>query len=209
MQPANADETARRSTTAVDASWQLGAATRDRPVSAQHRLPARLSRSTRGRGWRVHEGGDAVLFAYGPVMLHEALLAAETLAQRGIALAVVNQPWLNVIDVDWLAEMVCGVSADIRRSRITGSPAAWAIPARERWLKHGCSARGRFAIFGVEGAPACGTPAEALAAHGLDGASIARRVVARRPRGVLSVKHLLHALVWTRRHLAGQLPCPN
>jgi hypothetical protein len=35
-----------------------------------------------------------------------------------------------------------------------------------------------FAVFGVEGLPACGTPAEALAAHQLDGASLARRVLA-------------------------------
>jgi transketolase len=31
-------------------------------------------------------------------------------------------------------------------------------------------------VFGVEGWPACGTPAEALRAHGLDGASLARRI---------------------------------
>ena len=31
-------------------------------------------------------------------------------------------------------------------------------------------------VFGVEGWPACGTPPEALRAHGLDGASLARRI---------------------------------
>jgi transketolase len=30
--------------------------------------------------------------------------------------------------------------------------------------------------FGVEGWPVCGTPAEALRAHGLDGASLAGRI---------------------------------
>jgi hypothetical protein len=30
--------------------------------------------------------------------------------------------------------------------------------------------------FGVEGWPACGTPPEALHAHGLDGASVAVRI---------------------------------
>jgi hypothetical protein len=36
----------------------------------------------------------------------------------------------------------------------------------------------RYHVFGVDGFPACGTPAEALAEHQLDGASLARRVVA-------------------------------
>jgi transketolase len=31
-------------------------------------------------------------------------------------------------------------------------------------------------VFGVEGWPACGTPAEALRQHGLDGASLAERI---------------------------------
>ena len=34
-----------------------------------------------------------------------------------------------------------------------------------------------FAKFAVEGYPACGTPAEALRFHGLDGASLADRVL--------------------------------
>jgi transketolase len=34
----------------------------------------------------------------------------------------------------------------------------------------------KFAIFGVEGYPAWGTPAQALGYHGLDGQSLARRI---------------------------------
>ena len=33
-------------------------------------------------------------------------------------------------------------------------------------------------VFGVEGWPACGTPTEALHAHGLDGVSLAERISA-------------------------------
>ena len=43
-----------------------------------------------GRGRVLREGADAILFAYGPVMLHEALTASELLAERGIGLAVVE-----------------------------------------------------------------------------------------------------------------------
>jgi transketolase len=40
----------------------------------------------------------------------------------------------------------------------------------------GYSSTGSFTKFGVEGYPACGTPAEALRFHGLDGASLAKRI---------------------------------
>ncbi|MBA2740926.1 MAG: 1-deoxy-D-xylulose-5-phosphate synthase, partial [Actinobacteria bacterium] len=49
-----------------------------------------------GRGTELRDGDDAILLAYGPVMLHEALTASELLAERGdLAVAVANMPWLN------------------------------------------------------------------------------------------------------------------
>src|SRR5439155_20566644 len=59
--------------------------------------------ATPGRGTILREGSDALLFAYGPVMLHEALNAAEALGAR---VQVVNMPWLNRADSDWLANPV-------------------------------------------------------------------------------------------------------
>src|SRR5205085_7440759 len=56
-----------------------------------------------GRGAVLREGTDAILFAYGPVMLHEALAAAETLGDR---IQVIDMPWLNRVDAAWLAEPV-------------------------------------------------------------------------------------------------------
>ena len=118
-----------------------------------------------GRGAVLHEGSDAVLLAYGPVMLHEALTAAERLGDR---LQVVNMPWLNRIDRDWLGELTesfeevfvledhapVGALGDTVRREL-GRPVT---------------------VFGVEGWPACGTPAEALRYHGLDGSSLADRI---------------------------------
>jgi len=119
-----------------------------------------------GLGRVVREGADAVLLAYGPVMLHEALTASELLAERGIGLEVVDLPWLNRFDADWLD--------GLRGERIfvleDHSPVGGLGDALRR-------AQGREVVsFGVEGWPACGTPGEALAAHGLDGASLAERV---------------------------------
>ena len=49
-----------------------------------------------------------LLFGYGPVMLHEALVAADYLKKIGFRLKVVNMPWLNKIDKDWLKRIVKG-----------------------------------------------------------------------------------------------------
>jgi transketolase len=119
-----------------------------------------------GRGTVLHEGTDAVLFAYGPVMLHEALTAAEALGTR---LQVVNMPWLNRVDAAWLAELVdpfaeIFVLEDHAPVGALGDTLRRALDGRA------------VTTFGVEGWPACGTPAEALRFHGLDGASLADRI---------------------------------
>jgi transketolase len=118
-----------------------------------------------GRGAVIRDGTDALLLAYGPVMLNEALAAAELLDGR---LQVVNMPWLNRLDAEWVAELAepfgdvfvledhapVGALGDTVR-RALGRPVT---------------------VFGVEGWPACGTPSEALRFHGLDGASLADRI---------------------------------
>ena len=126
-----------------------------------------------GRGHVLREGDDAVLLAYGPVMLHEALGASEFLEAESVRLAVVDMPWLNRFDDEWLDavvrphETICvledhspvGGLADALRPRLAGREVA---------------------VFGVEGWPACGTPSEALVHHGLDARSLADRIAALR-----------------------------
>ena len=128
---------------------------------------------TPGRGVRLQEGNDAVLFAYGPVMLHEALTAAEILESQGFALSVVNMPWLNRIDPEWLTEMVQNVPlvCVLEDHSPVGGLGDHILPVL---VAEGLAEGRTFHKFGVEGYPACGTPAEALQKHGLDGASLAR-----------------------------------
>jgi transketolase len=99
-------------------------------------------------------------------MLHEALTAAEALDG---GLQVVNMPWLNRVDLDWLNELVepfdelfvvedhapVGALGDALRRELGPRP---------------------LTVYGVEGWPACGTPVEALRFHGLDGSSLADRI---------------------------------
>ena len=61
-----------------------------------------------GCGHLLRDGGDAVLVAYGPVMLNEALTAAELLEAEGLGLAVLAMPWLNRVEAVWLEQAVRG-----------------------------------------------------------------------------------------------------
>lgn len=133
---------------------------------------------TFGEGVALTEGKDAIMFAYGPVMLHEALLANELLAERGVGLKVVNLPWLNRVDVKWLEEIIkpydlifvvedhhpSGALTDHLRELLAIS-------------KNQSLSSRRLIRFAVEGWPACGTPQEALKHHKLDGASLAERIL--------------------------------
>jgi transketolase len=168
VQPGNADETRAVLRWAVaEARENVAIRLAIGPSPRRLELPEVAPR----RGAVLHEGTDALLFAYGPVMLHEALTAAELLGDR---LQVVNMPWLNRIDDRWLVELVepfaeLLVLEDHAPVGALGDALRRALPGRA------------VTVFGVEGWPACGTPQEALRHHGLDGASLADRIAALLP----------------------------
>jgi transketolase len=126
-----------------------------------------------GRGTVLRDGTDIVLVSYGPVMLHEALVAAELLAGRGEASArVVAMPWLNRFDAAWLASEIGGYEHVVV---VEDHASVGGLGDRLRAALGGRAVT----VFGVEGWPACGTPDEALRFHGLDGDSLAARIGAR------------------------------
>lgn len=133
---------------------------------------------TFGKGVALTEGRDAIIFAYGPVMLHEALLAHELLAERGVGLKVINLPWLNRVDAQWLEKIVepyelIFVLEDHHPSgALTDHLLELLAASRSKPL-----ATRHLMRFAVEGWPACGTPQEALKYHRLDGASLAERIL--------------------------------
>ena len=129
-----------------------------------------------GRGTVLSPGTDAVLFAYGPVMLHEALLAAAILEGKGFSLRVVNMPWLNRVDALWLEEAVDG------REKIFVVDNHSGYGGLGDCLLHATmqsdALRGTHIVkFAVEDHPACGTPQEALSYHQLDRESLAKRIL--------------------------------
>ena len=129
-----------------------------------------------GQGAQLTAGKDAVMFAYGPVMLHEALLASELLAERGFGLSIINMPWLNRVDVSWLAETLKPYSTIFMLE--DHHPAGGLMDN----ILTACAENGllnakQMVKFAVEGYPACGTPQQALAFHELDGLSLSKRVM--------------------------------
>jgi len=167
VQPANAEETR------ALLHWAVGEAEESVAIRlAIGPSPRRIELSGElepGRGRVLRDGHDAVLFAYGPVMLHEALTASERLAEEGLALAVVNLPWLTDVDADWLSETV----ASSRPVLVLEDHSP--VGALGDTLRRALDGRA-ITVLGIEGWPACGTPSEALRQHGLDGATLAGRV---------------------------------
>ncbi len=145
------------------------------PVDTPFELPADY-RLVPGRGTVLRPGGDALLIGYGPVLLSEALRAAGQLArERGLEVAVVDLPWLNRFDPQWLAELTAGVAVVFtldnhyldggQGERLSAVLAERSIPVR-------------VVRIGLTAVPVCGTNAEVLGACGLDAESLASRIAA-------------------------------
>lgn len=147
------------------------------PCEVPYELPAGY-RLTEGKGVALREGKDAVIIAYGPVMLTEAWQAAQRIEERvGLSVAVVNLPWLNRLDASWLEETVRGYP--------------WLFTADNHYVEGGQGQRiaaalaglhlkrpPRIHCFGIREIPECGQIQEVLRAHGLDAESLSSAMLA-------------------------------
>ena len=129
-----------------------------------------------GKGSVIKDGQDAAIFAYGPVMINEALKAGEELAKRSFSLKIVNMPWLNRVDLSWFESVVNGCKAIyvLEDHFIYGGLGDSLLNAMNC---SGTLKQKKFIKFGIENEyPACGTPKEVLSYHKLDGESLAGRI---------------------------------
>jgi transketolase len=145
------------------------------PLDLDYELPPDYV-LTLGRGAWLRRGRDAVIIAYGPVMLQGAIEASGELARQGHDVGVVNLPWLNRVDEEWL------------KSEVGTFPLVVTLDDHYLPFGQGClvsstlarvSARAGVASIGLEVLPACGWNPEVLAYQGLDGLSLARSIQAR------------------------------
>jgi len=187
LQPGNAHETRKVLEWCVNDADQscmirlvIGPSPRTIPVTDDYQFSF-------GRGNVLTQGEDVVLFSYGPVMLNEAMTAAETLAQQGVGVKVINMPWLNRVNTDWLEGVIgaCDLTFVVDDHAAYGGLGDTLLNA----FMSSDTLRGRQLFkFAVDGHPACGTPAEVLAWHGLSGGKLAARILQtmkERPRRLL------------------------
>jgi len=129
-----------------------------------------------GRGVTLRGGSDVALVGYGPVLMTNAWRAADDLAAGGISAAVIDLPWLNRIDDEWV-RCVLGrfpLIVTLDNHYVTLGQGVMIAAALAR-----AGVRADVLSLGLTDVPACGTNAEVLAHHGLDAASIARSCSAR------------------------------
>ena len=148
-----------------------------RLVSIPREIPYELPPDyevTAGRGAVLIPGDEVVVFGYGPVLLPEAWHAIHSLARsHGKQAKLVNLPWLNRIDADWLRETVGGARCVVTLDNhyISGGQGERIAAALT-----GLNLAVKWIPLGLTALPHCGQNAEVLAAHGLDRASIAESI---------------------------------
>jgi transketolase len=119
-----------------------------------------------GRGTVVREGGRACVVCTGPVLLSQAVAAADRVRD----VAVVSLPWLRDVDGAWLAEIAGDKPVVVLDNHVARGGQGDAVRA---------ALGGRpVAVWAVEGVPAFGTNDEVLRAHGLDADSLVTRLEA-------------------------------
>jgi len=129
-----------------------------------------------GHGTTIRPGSDGVIFGAGPVMLSEAFAAAELLATNsGIDVRVIDLPWLNRVDPDWLAAETegAGLVLVLDNHYPQGGQGQMLMAALAS-----ISSRTRVLQRAVESIPACGRNDDVLRFHGLDRESIAGGILA-------------------------------
>jgi transketolase len=129
-----------------------------------------------GRGAALRRGDDVAIIGYGPVLLSNAYRAADDLAAQGVSATVIDLPWLNRIDDEWV------------RGELGAYPLI--VTLDNHYLEYGqgvmigaalarTGSRATLVPIGIGEIPACGNNADVLRHHGLDAASIARVILAR------------------------------
>ena len=145
------------------------------PIDIDYVLPPAYALQP-GRGVTLRTGTDAAIVGYGPILLTNAYHAAAELARSGFNAAVINLPWLNRIDEDWVRRVLgrfpLVVTLDNHYVRFGQGEMIAAALARTRKAPAVVS-------LGLSDIPVCGSNHEVIHYHGLDEQSIVRAVLGR------------------------------
>lgn len=152
-----------------------------RMISIPYVLPFDLPADYRpivGRGLTLRRGREVVVITSGMVMLSEAMKAADRLARDGIDITVINLPWLNRVDAEWLSEVLDGASHlfTIDNHYVDGGQGDYVLSAVAAQGMRGTLQCTKFGLLSV---PPSGTNDEVLAAVGLDADSLVKKMKAK------------------------------
>jgi len=120
-----------------------------------------------GRGIALTQGDNMAIIAYGPVLLSVAVqLAGKLLEKDNLSVKVINLPWLNFIDSEWLSEELehCQTVISLDNHYLIGGQGDRIAQAI---LKKG-NPQKKYFHFGIDKIPVCGTNDQVLGAHGIN-----------------------------------------
>jgi transketolase len=148
-----------------------------RLISLPWEVPYQLPEGYRpnvGQGVTLVEGSGVAVITYGPVLLGAAVEAAKTVAQESkVSAKVVNLPWLNRIDISWLANTLSGCKKVIVLDNHYSTGGQGDMVAKAL-VESGLDIK--FQLLGITEIPPSGTNPQVLRAVGLDSATIARAI---------------------------------
>jgi transketolase len=163
LEPFSMSEAARCVEYAVD---QAGGPVYLRFVSVPWELgfePPEAAPLVKGQGTVLRQGASAVVVCTGPVLVSQAMAAAERVGD----VAVVALPWLRDVDGDWLERVSGGAPVVVLDNHVLSGGQGDAVRAALGRTVH---------VWGVDRVPAGGGNDEVLRAHGLDASSLAARL---------------------------------
>ncbi len=143
------------------------------PADITYSLPEKYELEP-GKGVLLAGGKDVLFIGYGPIMLEQAVKARDILAKSGISAAIVNLPWLNMVDKKWLEKIS-------KKFKIIATLDDHYIKLGQGEMLAAELAKigntSKIISFGVEEIPVSGQNGEVLKYHKLDADSIAERVL--------------------------------
>ncbi len=147
------------------------------PVEVPFSLPAAYA-LREGQGVPLIEiGRDVLILGYGPVLLSEASRALDLLGGSGIKATLLNCPWLNRVDLDWLAATVKPFRRVVTLDNHYVHGGQGDFFARSLFQAD-LPSLPRLLAIGITEIPQCGLNPEVMHAHGLDAASLSDRIAA-------------------------------
>jgi len=133
------------------------------PVDIEFEMPSSY-KPILGRGVTIHDGKEITIIAYGPLMLSLAFKFALKIKDKfNVDIKVINLPWLNNIDHEWLSEELidCDTLISIDNHYCEGGQGMRVAEALSKFNSDPIE----FKHLGVRGVPKGGTTEEVMNAH--------------------------------------------